>query len=356
MDYKALLQKIDNHYKSGLPFVLYSLPDDDLLTCYFQRDNVLHPVKDFSEKGVKFAAFDNKNATFCMSAANCEILETNYTPQRAPLDKIAIVEVNKERLNYKRLVGKAIKSIEEKKASKIVVSRRKTLALKETNLDIIISRLLNFFPEAFNYVWYHPTTGLWFGATPELLLKTDGIAFSTMALAGTKRVEEGHQPDWTLKETIEQQFVTDAITASLQKLTSVVKISKTYTQVAGSVAHLRTDISGALKNGKATLDIIASALHPTPAVCGTPRDFSHEFIKNNEGYDREFYTGFVGPVDQNKNSSQLFVNLRCVKIESNVANLYVGGGVTSVSNERDEWKETQNKLQTMLQVLKPLLC
>lgn len=356
MDYKLLLEKIDGHYKSELPFVLYSLPDDEVLTSYFQKDNSLLTTKDFSKKGVKFAPFDGVKPTFCMSVDNCEVVETKFIPEKPSLNKIVIETLNKERLSYKRLVNKAITSIEEKVASKIVVSRRKILVLKKTDISTIISRLLNLFPEAFNYIWYHPKIGLWIGATPELLLKTEGIAFSTMALAGTKKIDDGRPPEWTLKEIMEQQYVTDAITESLQKLTAVVKLSKTYTHVAGSVAHLRTDISGALKNGKATLDIIAAALHPTPAVCGAPKGFSHEFIVKNEGYDREFYTGFVGPVDQNKNSSQLFVNLRCMKIEDNVANLYVGGGITSVSIAQDEWMETENKLQTMLQVLKPLLC
>ncbi len=355
MDYKLLLQKIEDHYKSELPFVLYSLPDEEVLTCYFQKDSSLHTTKNFSEKGVKLAPFDDIRPTLCMFAANCEVVETKFKSEMLPLDEIQVDEINNERLVHKRLVGKAIKSIEDKKASKIVVSRCKKLPLSRIDLGAIILRLLNFFPEAFDYVWYHPETGIWLGATPELLIKTNGIAFTTMALAGTKKINDNKPPDWTLKEIIEQQYVTDAITSSLEKLTSVIKISKTYTQLAGSVAHLRTDVSGALKNGKATLDIIASALHPTPAVCGTPMNFSKKFIDKNEGYDREFYTGFVGPVDENSNSSQLFVNLRCVKIEEGIANLYVGSGITSVSNSQEEWEETQNKLQTMLQVLKPFL-
>ena len=68
--------------------------------------------------------------------------------------------------------------------------------------------------------------------------------------AGTKKIEDDSPPDWTLKEIMEQQYVTHAITSSLEKLTSVMRISKTYTHLAGSVAHLRTDVSGALKNGK----------------------------------------------------------------------------------------------------------
>ncbi|MAB58387.1 MAG: hypothetical protein CL524_12710 [Aequorivita sp.] len=119
--------------------------------------------------------------------------------------------------------------------------------------------------------------------------------------------------------------------------------------------HLRTDITGILKRGKATLTKIAAALHPTPAVCGRPQKFAKEFILQNEGYNREFYTGFLGPVNENGASASLMVNLRCMKIENNTARIFVGGGITIGSQPADEWQETQNKMQTMLQVLAPML-
>jgi len=354
MDIKSLLQRIESQYQSKLPFVLFSLPNEKLITTYFQKNQELYP-NDLLEKGVRFAPFNSKESILCMSTANSEVIETKFTGIASEFIEISIQEDEKECLRYKELVGKAIESIEDRLASKIVISRRKKLALKEVNLTQIITRLLNFFPDAFNYVWYHPKTGIWVGATPELLLNTNGIAFTTMALAGTQKVKGNLKPEWTTKEINEQQYVTDAITLSLEKLVSVLKISKTYTHKAGSIVHLRTDISGALKNGKATLDTLASSLHPTPAVCGTPRLYSKAFIENNENYDREFYTGYIGPVDKEMRRSQLYVNLRCMKIEENMANLFVGGGITSTSNPDHEWEETQNKLQTMLQVLKPFL-
>ncbi len=355
MDYKLLLDKIEAQYNNELPFVLYCLPNDEKLTCYFQKDTELYTVNNFSEKGVKLSPFNSKEPILCISEQNSEVVETKYNIEKLNREETTITESKLEQSSHKRLVAKAIKSIDGKLASKIVVSRCKKIEINQFDFPTIISRLLNLYPEAFNYVWYHPKTGLWLGATPELLIKTNGIAFTTMALAGTKKIEDNLKPDWTLKEIMEQQYVTDAIAASLQKVTSVIKLSKTYTHNAGSVAHLRTDISGALKNGKATLDIIASSLHPTPAVCGTPREYSKEFIEKNEGYDREFYTGFVGPVDQRKASSQLYVNLRCMKIQDNIANLYVGSGITSSSNPEAEWIETHNKLQTMLEVLNPFI-
>ncbi|WP_374958131.1 chorismate-binding protein, partial [Gilvibacter sp.] len=83
--------------------------------------------------------------------------------------------------------------------------------------------------------------------------------------------------------------------------------------------------------------------------------FAKEFILQNEGYNREFYTGFLGPVNENGASASLMVNLRCMKIENNTARIFVGGGITIGSQPADEWQEIQNKMQTMLQVLAPML-
>ncbi len=355
MDYTSLLHKIENQYQRGLPFVLYSLPSDTSLTCYLQKNTSLHTTESYSEKGVIMAPFDIKEETIYFDSANSDVIETNYRAEEISLDEIEIEENEIEHSKHKTLVNRAIQAIEDKLANKIVVSRKKKINLSEVELSSIISRLLNLYPRAFNYIWYHPETGLWIGASPELLAKTDGIIFTTMALAGTKKVDANTDVKWTIKERTEQQYVTDAIVSRLQKIASALKISKTYTDLAGSLAHLRTDISGSVKNGRVPLDIIASTLHPTPAVCGTPRLYSKHFIENNEGYNREFYTGYIGPINRGIRSSQLYVNLRCMKIEGNIANLFVGGGITANSNPEAEWEETQNKLQTMLHVLKPFL-
>ena len=79
---------------------------------------------------------------------------------------------------------------------------------------------------------------------------------------------------------------------------------------------------------------------------------SKEFILSNETYDREFYTGFLGELNYKKdNATNLFVNLRCLKLENLNAAVFVGGGITAGSNAESEWKETQAKSRTMLNLL-----
>lgn len=121
------------------------------------------------------------------------------------------------------------------------------------------------------------------------------------------------------------------------------------------------------------IDIAAlvKAIHPTPAVCGFPKEAAKRFILQNENYNREFYTGYLGELNfqeikkrnvnrrnvENraytsvKRVSDLYVNLRCMKVNGNQAFIFVGGGITKDSNAEAEWEETVNKTQTMKNVL-----
>jgi isochorismate synthase len=91
-------------------------------------------------------------------------------------------------------------------------------------------------------------------------------------------------------------------------------------------------------------------LHPTSAVCGMPLENSLEFLQKHEGYDREFYSGYLGPVNVN-NNTHIYVNLRCMQLFEGQAIVYAGAGVTVDSVPEDEWKETEMKFNTLLNVI-----
>ncbi len=350
-----ILQKVTKHYNNKVPFVIYSLPESKRATIYLQKNNKLYNTLAFEEDCFVFAPFDYQKKSCCIPLENSDVFETDFVYESIKKKEINTVEDNSEVENYCEHIKKAVRVIKSHHATKIVFSRKKEISLTEFDLELLIHRILNLYPSAFRYIWYHPNTGLWCGASPEVLVQTEGISFKTMALAGTRKHIEGVAPDWTIKETIEQKIVVDAISTSLQKVTSVVRISKLYNHKAASLVHLRTDINGILKKGKATLSTITSALHPTPAVCGTPQDYAKKYILENENYEREYYTGFLGPISIKNSCSNFFVNLRCMKIKNNKAYLFVGGGITIDSIPIKEWEETQHKLQTMLQVLEPMI-
>lgn len=355
MTYYSLIEKVTTHFTENLPFVIYSLPDSDTISVLFQKNKALCKTEDFSKDSFVFAPFDYDNEAICIPKELSESFEIPFNSTSIGPQDIVLKKNTKKREKYCHLVEKAKEAIQSGSSSKIVISRSESFRLKNFDIATLISRVLNLYKPAFRYVWFHPKTGLWCGATPELLLKTDGASFQTMALAGTQMYHEEKQPRWTEKEREEQKIVADSITLSLEKVTSILKVSKTYNYKAATLVHLRTDFTGVFNKGKTTLSNITSVLHPTPAVSGSPKNKATQFILENEAYNREFYTGFLGPICGKENCSKLYVNLRCMKIEKENARLYVGGGITKDSIDIEEWSETQNKLQTMLQVLQPML-
>lgn len=355
MKFDKLTELIAKQYKAHLPFAVFSLPDSDSVSLYLQKNDTLFDTNSFVENGFIIAPFSFEDTAYIIPVQECEIWESKITLPNPELCEVILDIDIHEKNHHLDLIQNALRSIGNREQGKIVISRKKDVVLKSLDIKIVTTRLLRLDPTTFRYIWFHPKTGLWCGASPEILMKTDTVSFNTMALAGTRKYVENERSYWGEKEIDEHQIVIDSITNNLQKVTSVLKISKTYTQRAGPLQHLRTDISGTLKNGKATLQSLASAMHPTPAVCGYPIKFAKHFILENEGYDREFYTGFVGVNGLENKGSHLAVNLRCLKIRGSKAFIYVGGGITKKSDPEAEWLETENKLQPMLQVIQPFI-
>lgn len=354
-EFKTILTKISEQFNNKLPFVIYSIPRSKDVSVILQKDDKLYITNSFTKECFVFAPFNYQNESYCIPSEKSNTLITKFNTIHFDYSEISTGDDLQKREEYCDDVKKIVRTIKYRNASKIVFSRKKEVSLRNFDLETLIIRILNLYPTAFRYVWYHPKTGLWCGASPETLLQTEGISFKTMALAGTQKTNGNEKIHWNNKELSEQKIVVDEITTSLQKVTSVVRISKTYNHQAASLVHLRTDITGILKKGKTTISSITSVLHPTPAVCGAPQEYANKYILENENYNREFYTGFLGPVCSKNSCSSLFVNLRCMKIENTIANLFVGGGITIDSEPESEWEETQHKLQTMLQVLQPML-
>ena len=351
----------------GLPFVLYKRPKEFEIKGVFQKDITLHAVSDFTEKGFVFAPFDTFEKPILIKCD--EILSEVFIPENIIKTNNFQKKGEAASESYERMVLKAIETIKTGELQKVVLSRKKEVKISMSGLAIF-QRLIQTYGNAFCYLWYHPQIGIWLGATPEILFKSRGNAFVTMSLAGTQIVEEEQkEPVWGNKELFEQQLVTDYIVEALIDNSTDLKIGELESVRAGQLWHLRTKISGRFKKEK--LGALIRSLHPTPAVCGIPKDLAKKFILENEQYDRMFYTGYLGELNmrnevhrssnprnkENKSyrsimdSTELYVNLRCMKLHGRTANLFVGGGITVDSDPRKEWEETENKTQTILKVL-----
>lgn len=188
-----------------------------------------------------------------------------------------------------------------------------------------------------------PKSGLWLMATPEVLLSGSGNEWLTIALAGTMPYADDVR--WGDKDIQEQRYVATYITEQLEQFTSNFTESGPYTARAGHLAHLRSDFRFMLNDERQVGELLR-ALHPTPAVCGLPKQQAFRFILQNEHHRRSYYSGFMGPLFLD-GQTHLYVSLRCMQLFATHYRLYAGGGLLADSVEELEWQETETKLDTM---------
>lgn len=363
---ESLVAKAKKHLQEKLPFVLYCKPNTAEVVGFFQRDASLFQVDDFTEKGFVISSFDGKN-TFLIPENESEIMRVSFesnqdlffSEKQTTIDELA-------KKDFKALVARGIESIIKSDFKKVVLSRKETIPVPNFDLIATFQKLLQLYPSTFVYCFYHPKIGIWLGATPEQLLKVNAGVFETISLAGTQKDSGNTAIIWQKKEKEEQQFVTDYIVKELSTVASEVLVTQPYSIKAGEIWHIKTDISGRL-NVHESLKKIIEMLHPTPAVCGLPKNNAKAFIIQNEEYDRSFYTGYLGELNSsmtpNVSNSDLFVNLRCMQIGDTLINtpnttdlvtkvhVYMGCGITKDSIPEKEWEESVNKSMTMKKVL-----
>ncbi len=251
--------------------------------------------------------------------------------------------------SFIEFVKKGIKAIQEGKLSKVVPARIQKVDLKEGfDLTKTFLALCRLYPDAFVNFFHIPNVGTWLGATPEILIKTEGHYFHTMALAGTQKAE-GEDPvqnaAWKQKEIEEQAMVSRYIVNNFKKIRlREYEENGPKTVKAGNLLHLRSDfrVNMEATNFPQLGSVMLKLLHPTSAVCGTPREESMKFILDHEAFDRCFFAGFIGPVNI-ENQTAIYVNLRTAQLINEEVLLYAGAGVTADSIPEKEWEETALK-------------
>ncbi len=326
------------------PFVAYVLPNSDVLTFGEQKSSKLHHFK--GQDGFVFTSFSGKESVI-IPYEDAFFSDFSYSKSTVKWSNNNIHSSDLEAIDFKKMVTQALHDIQNGIFEKVVVSRVIETVFNEDCI-IAFEKLIVQHENAFRYLFYHPEIGGWMGATPEQLVQLKGEKFETVALAGTYK--KSLFTDWTLKEMHEQKIVTDYIVETLNDYTSKLEVSVPYTSEAGDLVHLKTNLSGTLKPLQSGFDLV-QALHPTPAVCGLPKDKAIDFIMKNETYDRSFYTGFLGVKNDKSNEMNFFVNLRCLSFEDQKVKIYVGCGITADSDPESEFFETEYKSQTMKQIL-----
>lgn len=258
--------------------------------------------------------------------------------------------------HYREQIRDILEGIEAGIFGKVVLSR--VINIKGSyvsRLNRIFSTLVDKYPNAFVYI-FNTGPNLWIGATPESLLSSANGEINTVSLAGTRPYSEENLDvgNWNHKERLEQDYVSAYISGVLRRFHAQdVQSRGPYVKKAGNLVHLCTDFAFRSEEIRKDLGRFIKNLHPTPAVCGIPKEKSLEFLLGFEQHDREYYSGFLGPVGLDDRFS-LFVNLRCMKVLENNLSLFVGGGITADSAPGEEWNETEMKGETLLSVIREL--
>lgn len=272
----------------------------------------------------------------------------------SPLEQRAESQPVYSFVHYSKAFSAFIRPLSDGIFQKLVLSRKASRKRNETFSPMrTFCTAAGKYPTAFVYLFHSPASGTWFGCTPEVLLTRKEGRCHTMALAGTQKISSkapSHLlPQWDNKNLTEQEIVSDFIRRQLAECDVEWTERGPYTVQAGKVAHLLTDFRFPLPT-RQVLQLIR-LLYPSPAICGLPQREAYRFILENEGCNRSYYSGIVGRLEP-ENETALYVNLRCMHIGPKQMTLYAGGGLLSSSRITVEWKETQDKLQTLLALIK----
>lgn len=347
-----LIKGITNALNFGFSFYAYRLPDD--IDVHFGASPSY--LSGINSGAFVISPFDNNPDGIVSIEAdyNADTLsscsEEKKSTQIEPLYPFPLHSTSRKEHESQIRIIKDTLALHS--GGKIIASR--AILIEKDNDDIagIYCRLLDSYPHAFCFIFFTPVSGLWAGASPELLLKMNSEKVSTISLAGTRVA--GSETNWDNKNLEEQKIVTDYITNKFIEFEITPEVSPLFTKNAGPVEHLCNEIKGNLQpEDKASklsfLKEFLRSYSPTPALCGLPKDVAFEVIKSTENHSRGYYGGYCGPVDCD-GITELHVNLRSFRVEDKYC-LFCGGGITTDSDAAFEWIETENKSLTLRNIL-----
>jgi len=344
-------------FSKNIPFCLYRFPNEQHFRLAI---DIMYIDKNQNRKTFWFAPFYSvsDNEDIFLSVIDEHELSESFIqyiqdlPEQKPIEVGLPDETAKEQ--YFRQIEAFLSEIKSGRLDKAVLSR---VLYQEKPLDFnavdFFLTLAAAYTNTFVHLSQHPKSGIWVGATPELLVKKSSKEMYIMALAGTQaRQSAGTKYTWRPKELEEHLMVNKHIEQVLEKYNySILTKDELHTVESASVAHLRTDFVFK-ENQTIDLKSLLKELHPTPSVGGLPVKNGIECILKHEGYNRSYYCGFLGETDF-ENTANLYINLRCLQVGKNHLAIYVGGGITAASNPDEEWEETILKSKTMTEKIQP---
>ena len=348
---------IDQHIKEGVSFAIWRRPNEERIHYAIQRNGKPKELRSIAhlkgQRGFIMVPFQISDSCPIVALEPDEVGEWEvHTTGPIPKERKAYSDAaSVPDPDYAQRFFTFTQPLRQDSQRKLVLSRKKRIR-RNTGFSVgkaFLSAVTRYI-RSFVYLCHTPQTGTWMGSTPEILLSGVQLNWRTVALAGTQPLRNGMvEEQWSPKNQNEQQLVAQYIHDQLEALGIKSQEKGPYPVRAGEVCHLKSDFFFTLPDLSLLGDLLEK-LHPTPAVCGLPKEWALQFIRKEEGYDRTYYSGFVGwlaPQEQ----SDLYVNLRCMQIDEHHFDLFAGGGLLKASQLDEEWHETEIKLDTMRRLI-----
>ena len=258
---------------------------------------------------------------------------------------------------WKERVAEAIKRVDSSQVDKVVLAR--DLVATSTQ-DIQAIPILKKLAAEYPSTWTFAVDGL-VGATPELLLRLSRGMVTSRVLAGTIPKTGNDEKDLALaaslarssKDLEEHEYAVRSVADALEPFCSSTNVPESpFVLHLANVMHLATDVTGALIESKQRVDAFSllQSLHPSAAVCGTPRNIAFDIITEVEGMNRGRYAGPVGWIDAS-GDGELGIALRSGQITDREIRIFAGCGIVAGSNPEKELEESNAKMIAMKSAL-----
>lgn len=260
---------------------------------------------------------------------------------------------------FQGAVNSLLHLMQEGPIKKVVLSRMLDVPLpKEANAHSILAQLLATSASGYHFLVPLSVDETLIGVSPELLLRKRGAFITSNPLAGTvshaRMMDEKSARNHLMnsaKDRFEHQIVVDEIRETLHSYCSSLSVpSEPSLLRTAALWHLSTVIEGVLVDPEVNVLQLASAIHPTPAVCGYPRDLAREAIYKVEDFDRGLFTGMTGWMNS-RGDGEWVITIRCGILRRDSVRVFAGAGIVPGSKPELEWEETSAKMTLMLSAL-----
>lgn len=259
--------------------------------------------------------------------------------------------------DYKNGVSHLLDLFDTTELSKVVLSRSVKITTDENiNQCSLLRNLLSINTSGYTFCSQISERSKLMGASPELLLSKKGSHVLSNPLAGSRAKSscgvENQNAYSSLLDTQKDLNEHNLVVEEVEKVLSNY-CHNLYTPMVPSVIetetmlHLSTVLQGQADDPNINALKIAAELHPTPAVCGFPRQPAYAAIKEIENFDRGYFTGMVGWCDARGNGEWV-VTIRCAEVSLRSMSIYAGAGIVHESSPQSELDETGAKMKTIL--------